>query len=85
MEWFTPWLAVLTVVFVVLSILIGLVRHHSPKVISLETGGFVLFMLGLFWAASVSDAAALAAGAASLGSLLFTLGAERSRTRTSRA
>lgn len=57
----------------VLSVVIGRIRHDTRKTIALNAIGNPLFFIGLGVAAEVSAQAFWAAGAASLGSLLFTM------------
>lgn len=74
------WIAI-SVAVLLFSVLIGRLRKHRPIDIAVSTGGFLLFLWGLRWAGSLGGEAFLAAGAASLGSLLFTAADERRRAR----
>ena len=74
------WLAI-SVAVLLFSVFIGRLRKHRPIDITVSTGGVLLFLFGLRWAGSLGGEAFLAAGAASLGSLLFTTADERRRAR----
>ena len=72
-----PGAIVGAVVAAVLAVIIGSVRHDPVRTIVLNATGYPLFLIGLGVAVEVSMQAFWAAGAASLGSLLFTM-ADRS-------
>jgi hypothetical protein len=80
MDWVSPWVIVPGVAVVAFSILIGRMRRQTPWIIALDTSGYVLFSFGLFLASNLGGQALFAAGAASLGALMFTTAYERHRT-----
>lgn len=79
MAW-VPEAIVVVLVATVLAAVIGLIRHDPVRTIVLNATGYPLFLIGLGVAAEVSMQAFWAAAAASLGSLLFTMAADRRRT-----
>ena len=79
MAW-VPETIVVAVAATVLAVVIGRIRHDPVRTIVLNATGYPLFLIGLGVAAEVSMQAFWAAAAASLGSLLFTMAAERRRT-----
>ena len=79
MEWLSPGLIVLIPAATVVTIVIGRRRHDPPGAIALNVIGFAIFLLGLNWAGNLGREAFLAAGAASLGALLFSMGAYQAR------
>jgi hypothetical protein len=68
---------VIVAVIAVAGIAFGRLRHETPATMAMNVGGYALFMIGLGWAQSFGEEAFLAAGAASLGSLMFTSAASR--------
>jgi EamA domain-containing membrane protein RarD len=72
MAWL-PGAIVGALVIAVLAVSIGLVRHDPRRTIALNAVGYALFLIGLGVASEVSMEAFWAAGAASLGTLLFTM------------
>jgi hypothetical protein len=64
-------------VIVVVGIVSGRLRRETPATIAMNVGGYALFMIGLGWSQSLGEGAFLAAGAASLGSLMFSSAASR--------
>jgi hypothetical protein len=86
MEWIDPVWAVLTIIFGAVGVLVARWRKMPLIEIAMGTGGYFLFLWGLKWAGSFDRGAFLAAGAASLGSLLFTMAdARRDRRRAASA
>ena len=83
MAW-VPEAIVVVLVATVLAVVIGFIRH-DPVTIVLNATGYPLFLIGLGVAAEVSMQAFWAAAFASLGSLLFTMAADRRRTAGPRA
>ncbi len=65
----------------VVGVVAGLRRGESRSSIGLNVIGYLVFMGGLAWASEIGGDAILAAGAASLGSLMFTTAAYRERHR----
>jgi hypothetical protein len=61
------------VIIAVLNVIIGRIRHEPQKTIVLNAIGYPRFLIGLGAAAEVSVQAFWAAGAASQGTLLFTM------------
>jgi hypothetical protein len=62
-----------------LTFVVERLRRESPAVIALNTIGVVIFYFGIRWSFEVGDEAFGPMVAASLGTLLFTTGYERSR------
>ena len=79
MTW-VPGAFVAALVAMVLAVSVGFVRHDPVRAIVLNAIGYPLFLIGLGAAAEVNMQAFWAAGAASLGSLLFTMADHRRRT-----
>lgn len=79
MTWLS-WAIAPALVAVALAVIVGGIRHDSRTTIALNTLGYPLLLVGLGAAAEVSMQAFLAAAAASLGSLLFTIAARNRRT-----
>jgi hypothetical protein len=75
-----PETIVVALAATVLAVVIGFIRHDPVRTIVLNATGYPLFLMGLGVAAEVSMQAFWAAAAAGLGSLLFTMAAERRRT-----
>ncbi|MEO8510294.1 MAG: hypothetical protein ABI534_03535 [Chloroflexota bacterium] len=73
-EWIDPVWAVPTIILGAVGVLVARWRKAPLIEIAMGTGGYFLFIWGLMWASSFDRGAFLAAGAASLGSLLFTMG-----------
>lgn len=68
-----PQFIVLLVTFLVVGgVVAGFRRGESRATIALNVVGYLVFMGGLAWASELGGEAILAAGAASLGSLMFT-------------
>jgi hypothetical protein len=63
---------VLVVVVIVAGVAIGRMRRDPALVIALDVGGYTIFLGGLYWASQLGRDAFVAAGAASLGALVFT-------------
>ena len=83
MDWLNAGFLIPVVVVTMAGIVIGRIRGETPFTIGLNVGGYLIFLLGLTWASSLGGEAVLAAGAASLGSLLFTMAAGRQRRNVS--
>jgi len=66
----------------VLSVVIGRIRGDERRMIVLNAVGYPLFLIGLGAASELSIQAFWAAGAASLGSLLFTMANHERRAAT---
>ncbi len=77
MDWIVPRMLVIIPVIVLGGIIFGRLRRETPATMAMNMGGYALFMIGLGWAQSLGEGAFLAAGAASLGSLMFTSAASR--------
>lgn len=77
MDWMVPRMLVIIAVIAVVGIVFGRLRRETPATMAMNVGGYALFMVGLGWAQSFGEGAFLAAGAASLGSLMFTSAASR--------
>jgi hypothetical protein len=75
-----PEAIVVALAATVLAVVIGRIRHDPVRTIGLNAVGYPLFLMGLGVAAEVSMQAFWAAAAASLGSLLFPMAAQRRRT-----
>lgn len=60
------------IVVAVFTVVVGRIRHDPRSSIVLNAVGYPLFLIGLGAASEVSAQAFWAAGAASLGTLLFT-------------
>ena len=80
-----PGAIVGAVVAALLAVIIGSVRHDPVRTIAPNALGYPLCIIGLGVAAEVSVQAFWAAGAASLGSLLFTMADHNRRTARPRA
>lgn len=79
MDWLSPVVIIGIAAVALFSIIIGKVRNDPPAAIALSTAGYVILLLGLGWAVNLGDAAFYAAGGASLGGILMTMGIERGR------
>ena len=79
MDWLSPVLIIGIVVVPLTAIVFGRLRGETPATIALDAGGYLLFLLGLSWASNLGQEALIAAGAASLGSLVFTMAGGRRR------
>ena len=79
MDWLNAGFLIPVVVVTVAGIVFGRIRGETPVTIGLNVGGYLIFLFGLNWAASLDIKALLAAGAANLGSLVFTMAAGRQR------
>ena len=77
MDWIAPRMLVIVATIVVVGIAFGRLRRETPATMAMNVGGYALFMIGLGWAQSFGGGAFLAAGAASLGSLMFASAASR--------
>jgi hypothetical protein len=83
MDW--PVFAVITVLFALVALGIGIWRKDPPLIIAMSTGGGVTYILALRWAIELGEQAVLAAFIASGGCILFTMAAERSRAAKGKA
>lgn len=59
------------------AIVVGRIKREPGRAIALNALGWPLFLIGIGWAGEVGGEAFWAAAAASLGSLLFTMAANR--------
>ena len=73
------FIVLLVFIVAVVGVVVGRRRRESPSRIALTVVGYLTFMGGLMWASEISSGAILAAGAASLGSLMFTTASYRER------
>lgn len=83
MDWLNPWFLIAIVAVTAAGVVFGRMRRETPSTIGLNVGGYLIFWFGLAWASNIGQEALLAAGAASLGSLLFTMAAGRQRRQAS--
>jgi hypothetical protein len=77
MNWLNPGTIAMLAIVAAAGVFFGRIRHETPATMAMNVGGYTLFMIGLGWAQSFGGGALLAAGAASLGSLMFTSTASR--------
>jgi len=80
MGWVDSFTVAVLVVVGTLTFIVERLRRESGSVIALNTIGVVIFYFGIRWAVSVGEGAFGPMAAASLGTLLFTTGYERSRS-----
>lgn len=80
MGWVDPFTVAVVVVVGTLTFIVERLRRESPLVIALNTIGVAIFYFGIRWSLSVGAEAFGPMAAASLGTLLFTTGYERSRS-----
>ena len=84
-EWLTPPLLLIVLLAAVLSIIAGRMRREPIRSIALSAVGYPLSLGGLLWAGSLGTPAFVAAAAASLGAILFSMAASPSQPRTDAA
>jgi len=70
-----PTRLALLVMFAAIAVGLAVVRRESLSVTALNAGGGIIFVTSIFWATALSPAASFAALGASLGGILFSLGA----------
>ncbi len=64
------------------GIVLGRMRGDPLILVALDVAGYTVFLVGLYWASDVGRDAFIAAGAASLGVLLFTTASNLRRRPT---
>lgn len=70
---------ILVGIAIVGGVVLGRIRGDPPIAIALDVAGYAVFLIGLYWASKIGRDAFTAAGAASLGVLLFTSAANLRR------
>jgi cyanate permease len=79
MDWFDPIRLVTLALCGVFGVALARRRRESPGTIEMDVGGGLLFLIGLWWAASIGRDAATAALLAGLGGVSFTYALARHR------